>query len=484
MTQEIVKTASVPRVRERSALNSSEHERSLNPVGALQRATSAHASSLRPLDILTLQRTVGNRAVQRLLSSRLSMSSTSTQTIQRQTEEEEPVQGKFETGLNSVSSFPSTLAQTIQPQTEDEEPLQGKSEASPRSENKTGLPDRLKAGIENLSGLSMDDVRVHYNSTKPAEVQALAYTQGAEIHVAPGQENHLAHEAWHVVQQKQGRVKPTLQAKELKLNLDRRLEAEADTMGAEAAGGGDLHPLRKKGWDPKGDTGQPSIKITQPPVIQMTKWVDEPAGRTARSQLSPQLLAGLNLAIANPRHDLPPPNPQWVIDRTIIVYERNQRAVFRAAAQDDWTNLVEKVKVSFRYQNKVPTPALILAEIRKRRKDDTLDEAKFIDSEEAKRFDVWSTKMAWEVYDKEWKEKWGAVWNNDDGDLPGQKGAGGYQEFYAPASGSNPFPSDAGGEGIFGKNRILHKFTPDGGHDNSWWASPDHYNTFYLITNL
>src|SRR5262249_40161102 len=56
--------------------------------------------------------------------------------------------------------------------------------------NATGLPDRLKAGVESLSGLAMDDVRVHYNSPKPAAVQAHAYTQGADIHVAPGQEKH------------------------------------------------------------------------------------------------------------------------------------------------------------------------------------------------------------------------------------------------------------------------------------------------------
>jgi Domain of unknown function (DUF4157) len=69
--------------------------------------------------------------------------------------------------------------------------------------NRTGLPDRLKAGVESLSGLSLDDVRVHYNSPKPAGVRARAYTQGAHIHLAPGQQEHLPHEAWHVVQQKQ-----------------------------------------------------------------------------------------------------------------------------------------------------------------------------------------------------------------------------------------------------------------------------------------
>ena len=75
-----------------------------------------------------------------------------------------------------------------------------------RKENKTGLPGHLKMGIESLSGYSMDDVKVHYNSSKPAQLQAHAYAQGTDIHLGPGQEKHLPHEAWHVVQQKQGRV--------------------------------------------------------------------------------------------------------------------------------------------------------------------------------------------------------------------------------------------------------------------------------------
>ena len=101
--------------------------------------------------------------------------------------------------------------------------------------NNTGLPDPLKSGIEALSGVSMDDVKVHYNSGKPAQLQALAYAQGTAIHVAPGQERHLAHEAWHVVQQKQGKVQPTTQLKAGTLvNDDAGLEREADIMGEKA----------------------------------------------------------------------------------------------------------------------------------------------------------------------------------------------------------------------------------------------------------
>ncbi len=102
-----------------------------------------------------------------------------------------------------------------------------------QKENNTGLPDNLKSGIENLSGYSMDDVKVHYNSNNPTQLQAHAYAQGTEIHLASGQEKHLPHEAWHVVQQKQGRVRPATQLKgKVNVNDDAGLDKEADVMGA------------------------------------------------------------------------------------------------------------------------------------------------------------------------------------------------------------------------------------------------------------
>src|SRR5205807_3932268 len=103
-----------------------------------------------------------------------------------------------------------------------------------KAESGAALPAPLKAGIERLSGLAMDDVRVHRNSPQPARFGAHAYTQGSDIHVAPGQERHLPHEAWHVVQQKQGRVQATIQAKGVAINDDAALEREADMMGARA----------------------------------------------------------------------------------------------------------------------------------------------------------------------------------------------------------------------------------------------------------
>ncbi len=103
-----------------------------------------------------------------------------------------------------------------------------------RSKNK--LPSSLQASMEQMSGLSLDDVKVHYNSSKPAQLQAHAYAQGTDIHLASGQEKHLPHEAWHVVQQKQGRVQPTAQLKgKGAINDNAALEREADKMGAKAA---------------------------------------------------------------------------------------------------------------------------------------------------------------------------------------------------------------------------------------------------------
>lgn len=98
----------------------------------------------------------------------------------------------------------------------------------------SGLPDALKSGIEAQSGIAMDGVTVHYNSDKPAQLGARAYAQGRHIYLAPGQEQHLPHEAWHMVQQAQGRVKPTMQLRGQAINNDAALEHEADAMGARA----------------------------------------------------------------------------------------------------------------------------------------------------------------------------------------------------------------------------------------------------------
>ena len=101
------------------------------------------------------------------------------------------------------------------------------------------LPPCLQRGMEALTGVSLQRVRVHYHSGKPAKVQAHAYAQGQNIYLAPGQEVHLPHELGHIVQQAQGRVQATTSVNGVAVNDDPKLEQEATELGNQAlkAGG-------------------------------------------------------------------------------------------------------------------------------------------------------------------------------------------------------------------------------------------------------
>jgi hypothetical protein len=112
-----------------------------------------------------------------------------------------------------------------------------------RGVHPTEMPSPVSAKMEAALGADFSGVRVHPSSSSATALGALAYTQGSEIHFAPGQwapettrgQELLGHELWHVVQQREGRVQATAQYKGVGLNDDAGLEAEADAMGARAA---------------------------------------------------------------------------------------------------------------------------------------------------------------------------------------------------------------------------------------------------------
>lgn len=108
----------------------------------------------------------------------------------------------------------------------------GKIKQSKREskQNLTGIPMQMKEDFEQRSGLSFDDVRVHYASDRPARFGALAYTQGNQVYIGPGQEKHLSHELSHVVQQKLNMVRPNGTVNGEPLNDDSALEQAADRM--------------------------------------------------------------------------------------------------------------------------------------------------------------------------------------------------------------------------------------------------------------
>lgn len=159
-----------------------------------------------------------------------------------------PVEQKLHTLQKRANDSPATqrLAQleaaVPTQRMEEEELMQGKGLVTQRIEeedllqghglNANGLPSAMQAGMEQASGADLSDVKVHYNSAEPAALQAHAYAQGTDIHLGPGQEKHLGHEAWHTVQQKNGRVQPTTDVAGVPVNDSPGLEAEADRMGA------------------------------------------------------------------------------------------------------------------------------------------------------------------------------------------------------------------------------------------------------------
>ena len=216
--------------------SSHQHKQSTHAAQVDQRSASVRQRRLmQGIDnspMMTLQRKQLERStgdpVQRIAEEEEELLQGKFESMQRQAmEDEELLQGKF------------TPAQRQAP--EEEEPLQGKFSRPLQREqeaasvpNQTGMPDNLKSGIESLSGMDVSDVRVHYNSPRPAHLSAHAYAQGSDIHLAAGQEKHLPHEAWHVVQQRQGRVQPTTQMRGEQINDDAGLEQEADVMGEKA----------------------------------------------------------------------------------------------------------------------------------------------------------------------------------------------------------------------------------------------------------
>lgn len=103
------------------------------------------------------------------------------------------------------------------------------------------LPTEVRTKMETAFEADFSDVRVHVGHDATS-LGAIAYTWGTNIHFAPGQYNPhtiqgqklLGHELWHVLQQKQGRVRNPFSGG-VAVVQDHALEAEADRMGVKAA---------------------------------------------------------------------------------------------------------------------------------------------------------------------------------------------------------------------------------------------------------
>jgi Domain of unknown function (DUF4157) len=116
--------------------------------------------------------------------------------------------------------------------------------ALPADGGGAAMPAEVQRKMEQVFGTSLAAVRIHVGP-RAAALGAKAYTQGTEIHFAPGTyqpespagQTLLGHELAHVIQQSAGRVSATSEAHGVPVNEDAGLEAEADEMGAKAARG-------------------------------------------------------------------------------------------------------------------------------------------------------------------------------------------------------------------------------------------------------
>lgn len=168
------------------------------------------------------------------------------ETLQRAPEDEEDLlQGKFVAQRDMEDEEDLLQGKFVaQRDMEDEEDLlQGKFVTQRKTENQTGIPDDVKQRMESSFDTDFSSVRVHPESSKAPDVGALAFTQGTDIHFAPGQfkpdtsagQQLLGHELTHVIQQAEGRVQPTTEIAGMSVNDDVSLEHEADVLGAKAA---------------------------------------------------------------------------------------------------------------------------------------------------------------------------------------------------------------------------------------------------------
>jgi Domain of unknown function (DUF4157) len=185
-----------------------------------------------------------------------------------------------------------------------------------------GLPIALSNQIKTLLGVDPSQAVIHKNSGKAAEIGALAFVQGNEIHFAPGKFNPntregkelIGHEFTHYKQQMQGLVQPTSEIAGMPLNEDPALEAAADAMGAKiaaeqggaaaasavAGGGGASSPIQAKMEaaepQPEAETAAPeAAPVPAPeqgdevdPAVRMAQEIAAEAGDTQLAALPDQ----------------------------------------------------------------------------------------------------------------------------------------------------------------------------------------------------
>ena len=145
-------------------------------------------------------------------------------------------------------------------------------------------------------GTDFSGVKVHTDSNKATEMGALAYTQGEELHFAPGQYNPasqsgkelIGHELSHVKQQREGRVQANTSIKGQAVNNNAGLEKEADDLGKKAANfsGG---PVAQAKNDKKASKATAQAKVIQQANNPITMVINYIQGEMIRNFASTEV---------------------------------------------------------------------------------------------------------------------------------------------------------------------------------------------------
>ena len=297
--------------------------------------------SLTPQNLLQLQINVGNRAVGRFIKhseQNLNHARSDRPEQSKPSESDIKISKHHDGGLEAAKILPGKFtlsAASLQHE-----------EAGDRTANPTAMPSLIRSGLEGLSGLDLSGVRVHKNSSKPARFNASAYTQGHDIFVGPDQEKHLPHEGWHVVQQMQSRIQPTVQANNMSLNNDMHLEREADAMGAKALKMGHMSVFQQSATSERGLTqmappsgGNSLIQQKKEHEIQSRPGVHEETESPAHRQKGEIAImsGGPTSNKQDPEHDKNPLN--FLTTARIRIEEYIQNAFASRRLMSPWDHL-------------------------------------------------------------------------------------------------------------------------------------------------
>ena len=193
--------------------------------------------------------------------------------------------------------------------------------------------------VEESLGVDLSSVQIKEDASLPVALGAKAVTQGETIHFAPGYapvsadgRHTLAHELAHVVQQRQGRVRPTGYLAGTAVNEDPELEAEAIEWGEMALAGKQV------------DIGGSSDAMTNSMVAQMDPLPGElDWGHFEGDSYVIEIAAGGNPYDKNMKLIFTPvlTKEQWETKNRIGVYDDKQRVIVKAILNQDEANALE-----------------------------------------------------------------------------------------------------------------------------------------------